>query len=205
VQKRTAEEMPSSGGTPWCGGLFGKWLALPGPRSVDLRLPVPTMSGKRARSPTADPWKALAVAVPEALVPNEGGACSRPSEARSREDILAATIRKVRACQVDTRGLVQGAMCLIPKEAAVIVIDLPSCVIKHAGKGFEDIGRWLSDGELTGYHFTTLLHPEDAMRFKSFAVEVLRDTQGGRSQCPPGRSQVLSRSIAHLARARPGR
>ena len=94
VQKRTAEEMPSSGGTPWCGGLFGKWLALPGPRSVDLRLPVPTMSGKRARSPTADPWKALAVAVPEALVPNDGGACSMPSEARSSEDILAATIRK---------------------------------------------------------------------------------------------------------------
>ena len=43
--------------------------------------------------------------------------------------------------------------------------------IKHVSKGFEHMGSWLSPDGMQGLLLTSLVHPEDAPKFRQFAAE----------------------------------
>ncbi|KAJ1472931.1 hypothetical protein T484DRAFT_1838329, partial [Baffinella frigidus] len=182
-----SEEKPS-----W-GGFFFNWMALPGAQSSVCRGKKDARV-KRKRAPTADLWKALDAAVHSQN--EEGGSKGKERAQRSNDEILLAAIKRVRAFQVDKRGLARQAMLLVPKEASVLVLNLPSCEIMHAGNGFDDLGRWMCSEGLRGLHLTNLLHPDDAMQFKVFVGEVLHDVRSA----PCRRAALASQVPTTLAR-----
>ena len=159
-----ASEEKSEEKPVWWRGWVTRWMALPEAKSSRAR-------GKRKLDP--DLWIALDAAV--RLQNGEGCNKGKVVAKRSHEEILLAAIKLVRALQVDTQGVVHVAMLQVPKEAALIVLNLPSCTIMHSGNGIDDLGRgWLCSDGLRGLHFTNLLHPDDAMHFKVFVGEILQ-------------------------------
>jgi len=176
----------------WWSGFVGRWMALPATKSTVSR-------GKRKRRQAQeenkaktgerdqDLWKALDAAVHLPIW--EGGNTGKGSE-RSPEKILLAAIKRVRALQVDNGGLIRDAMLLVPKEAALLVLNVPSCKIMHSGNAFDDLGAWLCSDGLRGIHFTNLLHPDDAMQFKVFVSEILQAVKTAPSRHAALASQV---------------
>jgi len=172
----------------WWSGFVGSWMALPATQSTCAQLAVVQHRGKRKKGEKdKDLWKALDAAVH--LPIGEGGNKGKGSE-RSHEEILLAAITRVRAFQVDNGGLARDAMLLVPKEAALLALNLQSCKIMHSGNAFDDLGAWLCSDGLRGIHFTNLLHPDDAMQFKVFVGEILQAVKTAPSRRAALASQV---------------
>ena len=166
----------------WWRGWVTRWMALPAPKSSRAR-------GKRQREPGADLFKALDAAVH--LQNEEGSNKGKVAAERTHEEILLAAIKRVRALQVDTQGVVHVAMLQVPKEAALLVLNLPSCTIMHSGNGIDDLGRgWLCSDGLRGSHFTNLLHPDDALQLKVFVGEIMQAVKTAPSRQAALASQV---------------
>jgi len=177
----TASEEKSEEKPAWWRGWVTRWMVLPAPQSSRAR---------RKRTLPADLWSALDAAVH--LQNGEGSNTGKVSAKRSHEEILLAAIKRIRSFKVDTEGVVQVAMLQVPKEAALLVLSLPSCTIMHSGNGIDDLGRgWLCSDGLRGFHLTNLLHPDDAMQFKVFVGEILQAIK----TAAPSRSAALASQV----------